>query len=111
MTRDDVNMDLHLTGNIMTSLVYGDVIGVGTPDEITKVGSRYQMFIGYKGHGSRAVGVDFVQALYDTGVNTPRVDLLHDYTYMEQHWYFMTNYGAYTGYWASREHGLHSTII
>jgi len=41
MTRDDVNMDLHLTGNIMTSLVYGDVIGVGTPDEITKVGSRY----------------------------------------------------------------------
>ena len=72
MTRDDTNADLHLTGNLMTSLVYADVIGVGTP----------------------------------------RSDILHDYTYMEQHWYFMSNYGeSYTGYWASHEHGQHSTSI
>ena len=52
----------------MTSLVYAvDVIGV-TPDEITKVGSRYWMYINLKGQGGRAVGVDFHQAFYDTGV-------------------------------------------
>lgn len=53
----------------MTSLVYAvDVIGVCTPDEVTKVGARYWMYINLKGQGGRAVGVDFHQAFYDTGV-------------------------------------------
>ena len=43
-------------------------IGVCTPDEITKVGARYWMYINLKGQGHRAVGVDFHQAFYDTGV-------------------------------------------
>lgn len=49
---------------------------------------------------------------WNIGVGTPRSDLLHDITYMEQHCYFLSNYGlSYTGYWASHEHGQHSTII
>ena len=69
ITRDDTSTDLHLTGNLMTSLVYAvDVIGVCTPDEVTKVGARYWMYINLKGQGGRAVGVDFHQAFYDTGV-------------------------------------------
>lgn len=52
----------------MTSLVYAvDVIGV-TPDEITKVGDKYWMYINLKGQGSRAVGLTFIQAIYDMGV-------------------------------------------
>lgn len=96
----------------MTSIVYGYANGVGTPDEITKVGARYWMFIHKNGLGGRAIGTDFDQAFYDTGVDTPRSDLLYDYNYMEQHWYFITDYGErYTGYWASHVHGKYSTSI
>ena len=51
----------------MWSYTSNTKIGVYTPDEITKVGARYWMFIHKNGLGGRAVGTDFVQALYDTG--------------------------------------------
>ena len=59
MTRDDTNNDIHLTGYLMTSLVYAvDVIGV-TPDEITKVGARYWWFIGHNAQGGRAITAEY----------------------------------------------------